>query len=121
MKILTLVCNAVLVAFTLFVVATDGPPTEAAYGVFPLVRVVVPLLTILTLMRSRAGTASVTRARRLTAGGNIAVLALASWALIDQYPHPNEPGFVPYVVLLLATPILSAATLLRRPHGVLPA
>jgi hypothetical protein len=45
MRLLVLICNAVSLAFTLLVLATDGPPTKPVYIVFGLLLILIPILT----------------------------------------------------------------------------
>ncbi|HNW61244.1 MAG TPA: hypothetical protein PKI62_16340 [bacterium] len=114
MKVLVLICNVISLAFTLFVLATDGAPTKPVYIFFGLCLILVPLFTIFTLTRTRILPARGALVSGLAAAGNILLLAFVCWALIDQYPHPNEPGFIPYAVLILLTPALSALVLIRH-------
>ena len=44
---------------------------------------------------------------------NILLLGLVCWAVVDQYPHPEEEGVVAFTVLTVLTPILSAVVLFR--------
>ncbi len=113
MKTVALLCNVVLVGFTGLVVATDGAPTAPVYVAFTLLVVLIPLFTIFVLAATRSRRAW-TPVPRITALCNIALVGFAVWAIVDQYPHPAEPGLVPFTALLLLTPILSAFTLLRR-------
>jgi hypothetical protein len=32
---------------------------------------------------------------------------------VDQHPHPDEPGFLPYVLVVCVTPAVSAWAVLR--------
>ncbi len=43
----------------------------------------------------------------------LALLALACWAVADRYPHPAEPGVIPFTLLVLVTPSVSAWALVR--------
>jgi hypothetical protein len=43
---------------------------------------------------------------------NVWLLATACWAIYDQYPHPDEQGFLPYVAVVLLTPVFSIVALL---------
>jgi hypothetical protein len=109
MKTLTVLCNVVLVGFTAFVVATEGPSREPAYNVFALLLVLVPIFTLFALLnRKAAANPAVAPAAAIA---NVILLALICWALVNQYPHPKEPGFIPFAVVCLLTPVLSAAVL----------
>jgi hypothetical protein len=109
MKTLAVLCNVVLFAFTGFVLATDGAPTKAVYVILTLVLLMTPVLTLLVLTRSAAGEF----VRRAAVTLNVLLLAFVCWALVDQYPHPSEPGFIWYVIAVVLTPLVSAAALLR--------
>jgi hypothetical protein len=113
MKPLVLVCNIVSLGFTLLVLATDGLATKASYIVFTLLLILIPIFTLLALARPRTFPAKAATILRLAAICNLVLLGFVCWALVDQYPHPNEPGFVPYAILMILTPILSAVVLLR--------
>jgi len=112
MKTLMVVSNFVFMAFTCLVMLTDGPATEPAYIALSVLLVAVPIITVI------AGLANVGAGVRRAAGiCNISVIIFIVWALIDQYPHPAESGFVPYVVVALLTPVLSAIVLLLLGNG----
>jgi len=109
MKTLVVLCNVVLFTFTCFVLATDGAPTKAVYIIFTLVLLMTPVFTVFVLARHAAGDG----ARRAAAICNVLAVAFVCWALVDQYPHPSDPGFNEYVVVLVVTPLVSAVVLLR--------
>ena len=129
MKVLTVLCNLVLFVFTCLVLATDPAPTGPAYIVFTLLLLLIPLLTVFALARSRAGTdaSSVqangrgrTAMERAAGLSNVVLLGFVCWAIIDQYPHPEEDGVVAFTVLAVLTPILSAAVLFGRTRQPAP-
>lgn len=111
MKTLTLLCNIVLVVFTVVVNLTDGPAKETAYIIFTVLLVLVPLATVFALSRPRLPPGWLSRAVAIS---NLALMALVVWAIVDQYPHPAEPGFVEFIAVAVATPLLSAWMLFRR-------
>ena len=77
--------------FICLVLATDGPPKEAGYIVFTIWELLTLVLSAVVISRSGAG-----RIMRIVAIiCNIVFLGFFGWALVDQDPHPNEPGFVP--------------------------
>jgi hypothetical protein len=39
-------------------------------------------------------------------------LVFICWAIVEQYPHPEEDGVVAYTLLAVLTPILGMAVLL---------
>jgi hypothetical protein len=44
---------------------------------------------------------------------NIVFFGFVCWALVDQYPHPEEDRVIAFTVLMMLTPILSLAVLFR--------
>jgi peptidoglycan/LPS O-acetylase OafA/YrhL len=108
MKRVTIGLNVISLAFTLFVMATDGPATKAAYVVFGQMLWAIPAFTVFALARERN-----VKLARVAAFLNVLLLGAVCWALVDQYPHPAEPGFVPYVLVVALTPVLSVVALLR--------
>jgi len=119
MKYLVLVCNIVALAFTLLVIGTDGLATQASYIALTLLLIIIPFFTILALARPHTLPGSSTTTLRFAAIANLILLGFVCWALVDQHPHPTESGFVPYAVLMVLTPLLSAVTLFRyKPNQV---
>jgi hypothetical protein len=113
MKIGAIICNIVLFGFTCLVLVTDGPAQETAYVVFGLLLLLVPILNAVVLFRPAIGAVM-----KIVAGVcNIALLGFACWAIVSQYPHPEEEGVVAYTVLVVLTPILSLAVLFRKAKG----
>jgi len=112
MKRAAIVLNVVSITFTLLVMATDGPATRAADRVFGLMLLAIPAFNVFAL--ARGGDGYVAHSSALL---NVALLGAVVWALVDQHPHPGEPGFVPYAVLVVLTPVLSVVTLLRVGRG----
>lgn len=118
MRILAIICNIVLFLFIGLVLATDGLPTETAYMVFTVWSFLTLILSAAVL--SRRAPSLVTKIAATVF--NVVMLGHAGWALMDQYPHPREEGFVPFVILLLVTPVLNIVALWRtRARGVQPA
>ncbi len=135
MRALALACNVLLFAFTCLVIVTDGAPTQAPYVAFTLLMLLVPVFTVVAIVRRGAG-AAWTRVpaagvpagaapadrpaapgaalERAAAAVNLLLLACVVAAVAAQYPHPKEEGVVAFVVLALATPVVSAVALLRR-------
>ncbi|MGE5236397.1 MAG: hypothetical protein ACM3O7_08625 [Acidobacteriota bacterium] len=112
MRIVAVICNVVLAAFSGLVLVTDGPPVGAPYVVLTLLVIAVPLASAIVILRGTGGGSRPALAvERLTIVGNLVLLVLSGWALVDQYPHPDEEGLIPYTVLLLAAPILTVAAL----------
>ena len=119
MKLLALFCNIVSFLFTLLVIAGDGPATKTIYIVFMVLLLLIPIFTLLALARPRTFRARATTVLRLAVLSNLVLLAFVCWALVDQHPHPDEPGFLPYAALMVLTPILSVIVLLRHPPAEL--
>jgi hypothetical protein len=115
MKLLTVLCNVVLVGFTALVVAGEGLSRELAYSVFTLLLVLVPIFTIYVVARGEA--ARKPAIARVAAVCNLVLFGMVCWSIVDQYPHPAEPGVIPYVVLAVLTPVLNAVVLLRGNRG----
>ncbi len=103
MRTVVMLLNVVFLAFTCLVMLTDGFAAEPVYVVFSLLLVAVPLFTLTAAGKGVA--------RRAAGFSNIVLAACILWAWIDQYPHPSEAGFVPYVVVAALTPLLSAGFL----------
>jgi len=109
MKIAAIVCNAVLFGFTCLVLATDGPPRGAPYIVLTLLLLLVPLFSSLVLLRFPGNTIM----WFMALAGNIALLGFSLWAIVSQWPHPEEEGVVAYMILIVLAPLLSLAALFR--------
>ena len=109
MKYAAIACNVILFFFTCLVLLTDGPPQGGAYLILALLALLVPLFSSFVLLRS-AGNIIL----RITAMiGNIALLGFSLWAIVSQWPHPEEEGVVAYMVLIVLAPLLSMAALFR--------
>lgn len=118
MKTLTIACNIVLAAFTALVLATDGASREPADVLLTVLLFLIPLANVLVI--TRRGTARPIHGpgiERAAALANILLLGFISWAIVDRYPHPAEPGFFEYVALLLFTPVSSTVVLFRARGG----
>jgi preprotein translocase subunit SecG len=130
MKIVVVVLNAVLFAFTCSILMVDGSPTETFYKLLTLFVLLVPLLSFLVILQSgmtdgwlgaRIGTkprvepsSTLTLVRRVTVLLNAVLLANSCWAIVTQYPqHPKEEGLLAYAVVILLTPILNIVVLLQ--------
>jgi len=116
------------------VLVTDGLPKEAGYILLSLLHLLTPLLTLVVLFRSGTSDgwlglllkrkaieeqvkvdspSSMSTAMSIVAiVWNIALLGFLCWALVSQPPHPEEEGFVAFVVISVLTPILSVVAIL---------
>ncbi len=135
MKIVALLCNIGLFLFTCFVVLTEGRPKEAPYIVLTVWLLLTLIFSAVEITRSGAREGWLClhgkgdtlegqnklegRSSRSTVSNiaaivcNIVLLGFVCWALVDEYPHPREPGFIEFVVLMLLTPILNVVVLFR--------
>ena len=111
MKTLAVLCNLALLAFTLFLLATEGTSEQLSYNVFALLLLLIPLFTVFAIARSAGGSGAL---QRIAAVGNLVLLGLVVWAIVDQDPHPDEPGVVEFTLLALLVPLLNVVALLRR-------
>jgi hypothetical protein len=129
--------NIVLFGFTCLVLLTDGMSRQAVYILYTLLLLLVPILNLVVIFlgAKRNGWFSFDLKRKasevksknddfsyrgtilktVTIISNTVLLGFSCWAFVSQYPHPNEDGFIAFVLLLLVTPILSSiAILLNR-------
>src|SRR5512133_575226 len=104
MKILAIICNISLLLFTCLVLLTDGISREAGYIVLTVILILVPVLNAILIFRNQGKPPHL---KVIAVIGNVVLVGLTCWALIKQYPHPREPGFLSYAVLVVLTPILS--------------
>ncbi len=136
MKITAVICNIVLFGFTCLVLLVDGPPTDISYIVFTLWLLLTLILNSAVIFFGGAGSRLRNKEEGLEQGekaGNLSsagtvmsvvaiicnavLLGFICWAFVDQYPHPEEEGFLAYAVLIALTPILSLVALFRRGTG----
>ena len=139
MKIVAAICNVIWFGFTCLVLVTDGLPKEAGYIFISLLHLLTPLLTLVVLFRSGASdgwmglrmkreafeeqrkidnpSSMSTLMKNVAIICNVALLGFICWALLSQPPHPEEEGFVAFVVVSVVTPILSVVAILRSGAG----
>jgi multidrug transporter EmrE-like cation transporter len=108
MKTLAITCNIILFAFTCLVLETDGLPEKVSYMVFTVWMLLTLVLTPIVIFRS-----SHSAVRIVALVCNLVVVGFVIWALIDQYSHPREQGFIAYAALIVITPLLNLAMLIR--------
>jgi hypothetical protein len=123
MRLVAIVLNAVMLPFTVMVVVSDGMPTKAIYILFTLFMLALPVATVYALWRRRPAVrlvdrngvaiAPLERLRVAIGALNVLMIVAVITAIIDQYPHPDEPGFLTYVLVVCVTPLVSAWVLLR--------
>ena len=97
---------------------------------------IIPILNVVVLARSRksagqlndhvkmraseeqnkiGGSSSASTAMtRMAIVGNVVLLGFVCWAIISQYPHPEEPGVLEYTILAILAPILSVVAIVRN-------
>jgi len=128
MRIVAIASNIVLVAFTCFVLLTEGVSREAPYLVLTLLLLLVPILSSVVLLRTQvAGEGRDGRderfsvntvADRLAVFCNLLLLGFSCWSFVAQYPHPKEEGaiaaasLVVFTLLVIFTPIVTVLALL---------
>jgi hypothetical protein len=139
MRIVAAICNVIWFGFTCLVLVTDGFPKEAGYILVSLLHLLTPLLTLVVIFRSgtsdgwlglRMKREAFQEQRKIDNPSsmnttmkivaiicNIALLGFLCWALVSQPPHPEEEGFVAFVVVSVLTPILSVVVLFRIGAG----
>jgi hypothetical protein len=127
MKILAVIFNIIFFLFTLFVLATDGFPKQVGYLLVTLFVLLTPILSLIVILHigenhSRMGLPTednslkeiskidnkynrTTILRIIAILLNILLLGYVCWAIFQ--PHPAEEGYIPYVILVLLTPILN--------------
>ena len=113
------ISSILLLAFTVFLILTDGAPTDRIYVLFTALLVLIPVLNVLVLSTSVTGRRAGARppragVRAATIIGNVALFGFTCWALVDQYPHPPEPGLVTFILVVLLTPVLAVTALWRQ-------
>lgn len=109
MKILVVIFNIILFLFTLFVLATDGFPKQVGYILATLLVLLTPILSLAVIFLNRAGNggvSSITNILKIAAIiCNIALIGYTCWAMM--LPHPEEGGYIPFIIISLLTPILN--------------
>jgi hypothetical protein len=135
MRIAVVILNLVAFLFISFVLVTDGPPDPGADTVFAVLSLLTKVFSVLMILLTRDGgrwLGSCVRAKALVEHQrinrstlvisslvtlamvcNIVVIGFACWHLAGQYNHPAETGAIPLVLLMVLTPLLSLAVLLR--------
>jgi len=113
MRVVAAIFNIVWFLFICLVLVTDGFPKEPLYIFFSLLHLVTPLLTLAVLFRYSMNTVMNT----VAIACNVALLGFLCWFFLTQPPHPQEEGFVAFVVISVVTPILSVLAILRGGAG----
>jgi len=128
MKIVAVIGNILLLAFTCMVLITDGPPQGGAYVAFALWSLLTLVVSSAVIGAQASGEGkpkprplAVPAMRAAAVLCNIVFFGFVAWALVDQYPHPREVGFLPYVLLLVLVPILNLVVLIQPRRSGHPA
>ena len=115
MTIVAVVCNVVLFLFTCFVLWTEGSSKGGGYIVLTVLLLLIPILSSAVILRGGARDGWMgSQGKTVAAIGNIALLGFVIWAVASTYPHPEEPGVIPFTVICVLTPILTLLVVLRR-------
>jgi len=115
MTIVAVVCNVVLFLFTCFVLWTEGSSKGGGYIVLTVLLLLIPILSSAVILRIGASDRWLgSHGKTVAAIGNIALLGFVIWAIVSAYPHPEEPGVIPFTVICVLTPILNLLVIVRR-------
>jgi hypothetical protein len=110
MKTAAFIADVFLFLFTFFVLLTDGFPKETAYIIFTVWILLTLILSSYIFSRNLSSVPAIFKTAAVIF--NFVFLAFVCWSLADQYPHPEEPGFLPFFVLMIAAPVLNLLVLL---------
>ncbi len=130
MKITSIVFNLLLLAFVVLLMMEEGSSSKTPYVIFGILLLVVPALNLvfITLKTKRPEWFGTSPEEKVADGvdtsgrrsaipqvmnvtgivWNFVLLAYTVWAIIDQYPHPDESGVALFELVAVLTPILSA-------------
>lgn len=120
MRIVAIVLNVVLAGITGLIPLTEGVPDKVHFQVLTFLMLLVPLLTVIVVVRERAsahgvradGAATETVTGRAAALFNAVLCVAAGWAAVAQYPHPEGNSVIPFAIVTLCASILSLMVLL---------
>ena len=134
MKIVTIICNIMLLGITCLLLLFEGISKEPVYIIFTFLLLLVPILNIVLIFGSRVNhswlilnfksksseeqnkvdnLSSIYPFMKIVALIlNIAIIGFASWSIATNYPHPKEYGVLAYTLLVVLTPVLSLITIL---------
>ena len=117
MRVVAVVSNIVLFAFTCFVLLTDGVSREVPYLILTVLLLFVPIVSSVVLLRRRAKgdgqdahderPSSSTHIARVAILFNVLLFGFSCWAIVAQYPHPKEDGVIAYALIVVLAPILN--------------
>jgi hypothetical protein len=125
-----IVCNVLVSASTGFIILTEGLPRDARYLLLTLLMLLVPLLSLVVLVRERVarqarsaggdGSPATTPENRAALLCNLVLFGVSAWEAVAQYPYPEGNSMVPFAVLAVGTPMLTLLALLRSGKKVRP-
>jgi hypothetical protein len=135
MRIAVVVLNLVVFLFTSFVLVTDGPPDPGADTLFAVWSLLTRIFSAgMILWTADSGgwlglaprTAALAKSEKTNASAsvisglillaivcNVGLIGFVCWHLAGQYNHPAESGAILLALLMVLTPLLSLAVLLR--------
>jgi hypothetical protein len=116
MRVIAIVCNIIFLIFTSLVIIGEGVSNELTYQVYTIFLLMVPIISTVILLASKMpiSTKSFKTPTYLIAMIlNFLMLAFSIMAIVDQYPHPEEHGFVAYVAIVFFVPIINTLVLFR--------
>jgi hypothetical protein len=121
MRIVAIVCNIVLFVITSMIVLTEGIPGRAPYLILTLLPMLVPLLSLIVLLRggmtlqerkTRDDPSSMSAlVDRVAVLCNFVLVGFTCWAAVAQYPYAEGNGVIPFALLMVLTPILTLVVL----------
>jgi|WetSurMetagenome_2_1015567.scaffolds.fasta_scaffold280697_2 hypothetical protein len=136
MNFLAAIFNVVLFGFTCLVLMTDGISKEVSYILFTLLMLLVPVLNLVWIIRGanhgwfnfnfkrQASGEQTRKVKNIFSKGvimnslvilcNVLIIGFTCLAIVDQYPHPEEDGYIFYISVVFLTPILSSLVIFRN-------
>lgn len=120
MRVTAIVCNIIMCVLTSLVVISEGVSNELIYQGFTLFMLLVPIMSTFILIKSvmpRSTKLFKSSAYLVATILNILMVAFLVLAMVDQYPHPKEDGFITYVIIVAITPIINTFVLYRLFKG----
>jgi hypothetical protein len=133
MNLIACILNVLFFGFTFMVILTDGLSKQVLYNVFAFLLLLVPIFSVIVIFNSAAGdgwfnfrlkrkakdehtmtesnSSLVTNMKMAASISNIVLIVFSICATVDQYPHPDEEGYIPYLVFVFLTPVFSLVTL----------
>jgi hypothetical protein len=133
MNLIACILNVLFFGFTFMVIITDGMSKQVLYNIFAFLLLLVPIFSVIVIFNSTArdgwlnfrlkrkakdehtmnesNSSLITNTKMAASISNIVLIVFSICAIVDQYPHPDEEGYIPYLVFVFLTPVFSAVTL----------